>query len=301
TGYELRDGVAYPVDWWAIIFNPSLPYRLTHMLIASGITASFLIAGLSAYRILRGDTKQAPRLTLKTAIIVASVLTPLQVFVGDLHGLNTLEHQPQKIAAMEGIWDTQQSVPLLLFAIPDESERENHFEIAIPKLASLILTHDVNGQIQGLNDFQGEHPPVAPVFFGFRLMVGVGVLMLVTAWIGSWFLLRKKTPPLWLLKTYLVLTFSGWVATLAGWYVTEVGRQPYLVAGILRTADAVTSVAPGDVATSLTIYLAIYGILLTAYIKTLFRMARKSVYIEEFNPEKQSTFSITPAVQTLKA
>ncbi|MCG8317760.1 MAG: cytochrome ubiquinol oxidase subunit I [Pseudomonadales bacterium] len=297
AGFELRDGIAYPVDWWAIIFNPSLPYRLIHMLVASGLTASFLIAGLSAYRILRGDNKQAPKLTLKTAIVVASVLAPSQIFVGDLHGLNTLEHQPQKIAAMEGIWDTQQSVPLLLFAIPDETNRENHFEVAIPQLASLILKHDVNAEIQGLNDFKGEHPPVAPLFFGFRLMVGVGVLMLITAWLGTWFLLRNRAAPRWLLRMYLWMTFSGWIATLAGWYVTEIGRQPYLVTGVLRTADAVTSVPPGDVATSLTIYLAIYGILLTAYISTLFRMARKSVYIEEFKPTNHSVFNATSVQQ----
>ena len=155
TGFEMRDGVAHAVDWWAIIFNPSFPYRLSHKLIASGLTASFFIAGISAYRILRGDDKQAPKLTLKTALAVAAILAPLQVFVGDLHGLNTLEHQPQKIAAMEGVWETQKGAPLLLFAIPDEKARTNHLSIAIPKLASLILTHDADGEIKGLNDYIG--------------------------------------------------------------------------------------------------------------------------------------------------
>lgn len=161
TGHEIIDGVVFPLDWWAVIFNPSLPYRLSHTLIASGLTASFLIAGLSAYRILIGDDKRAPLLALKTAVLFAAILTPLQVVVGDLHGLNTLEHQPQKIAAMEGVWETEKGAPLLLFALPNEDTRSNDYAIAIPKLASLILTHEWDGELQGLNDFIGEHPPAA--------------------------------------------------------------------------------------------------------------------------------------------
>ena len=285
TGFEVRDGVVYPVDWFAVVFNPSLPYRFAHMMIASGLTACFLMAGLSAYRMLKGDDKQAPALTLKIAVICAAILAPLQVLVGDFHGLNTFEHQPQKIAAIEGVWETERGAPLLLFAIPDEEARDNHFEIAVPKLASLILTHEWDGEVQGLNDFMDEHPPVAPLFFGFRLMVGIGMLMLASAWLGCLYLARKKAFPPWLLKVYLAMSFSGWVATLAGWYVTEIGRQPYLVSDLLLTADAVTTVPPGNVVTSLIIYGLVYFVLLIAYIRTLFRLARKSVDIEEFNEQ----------------
>ncbi|WP_284285293.1 cytochrome ubiquinol oxidase subunit I, partial [Marinibactrum halimedae] len=233
AGFEMRDGVAYPTDWIAIIFNPSFWPRFTHMLLASALTASFLIAGLSAFRILRGDPKPAPRRALTTAIIAACLLTPTQMFVGDLHGLNTLEHQPQKIAAMEGVWETDTHVPLLLFAIPDEANKENHFEIAIPNLASLVLTHDAAGEIKGLNEFGDAAPPVKPLFFGFRIMVGMGMLMLLTAFVGGWQLLRQQTVSPFLLKVFVGMSFSGWIATLAGWYVTEIGRQPYLVSGIL--------------------------------------------------------------------
>lgn len=281
TGHEIIDGVVFPLDWWAVIFNPSLPYRLSHTLIASGLTASFLIAGLSAYRILIGDDKRAPLLALKTAVLFAAILTPLQVVVGDLHGLNTLEHQPQKIAAMEGVWETEKGAPLLLFALPNEDTRSNDYAIAIPKLASLILTHEWDGELQGLNDFIGEHPPVAPVFIGFRVMVGIGVLMLMVAWIGSFLILRKKALPPWLLRTYVVMTFSGWVATLAGWYVTEIGRQPYLVSGILRTRDAVTDIAPVNVGISLALYSILYIGLLIAYLLTLRNMAKRSASIED--------------------
>lgn len=298
TGHVMRDGVAYAEDWWAIIFNPSLPFRLSHMLLASGLTASFLVAGISAYRILKGDSKKAPLITLKTSILAAALLAPLQIFVGDLHGLNTLEHQPQKIAAMEGIWETEKGAPLLLFAWPDETERTNHFEIAVPNLASLILTHDMDGEIKGLNEFKGEHPPVAPVFFGFRIMVGIGVLMLGLAWIGLWYLFKKKQTPTWLLVSFVSMSFSGWIATLAGWYVTEIGRQPYLVSGILKTADAVTTVPVENIAISFFIYLATYCALLFAYIHTLFRMARKSIYIEEYN---QTPYPILPLTQSVTA
>ena len=287
TGYEMRDGVAHALDWWAVIFNPSFPFRLSHVLLASGLTASFLIAGISSYRIIRGDNKKAPRLALKTAVFVAALLMPLQIFVGDLHGLNTLEHQPQKVAAMEGIWDTQKGVPLLLFAVPDEKNHSNHFEIAIPNITSIILTHDPDGEVQGLNDFIGEHPPVAPVFYGFRIMVGIGMLMLVIAWFTSFKLIRNKPLSKGVLYSLVGMSFSGWIATLAGWYVTEIGRQPYLVSGLLRTSDAVTDIAPENVMFTFILYLTVYVGLLIAYLHTLFLMARKAVEIEEIQPEER--------------
>lgn len=292
-GFEMIDGVAHAKDWMAIIFNPSFPYRLLHVLLASGLTACFLMAGISAYRLSKGDEKRAPKVALRTSLYSAALLIPLQIFVGDLHGLNTFKHQPQKVAAMEGIWETQKGAPLLLFAIPDEESRTNHFEIAVPKLASLILTHDTEGEIQGLNDFVNEHPPVKPVFYGFRIMIGVGLLMLLISWLASYYFIRKKTLPGWLNKSVIAMTFSGWVATLAGWYVTEIGRQPYLVSGILKTKDAVTTIASTNVGISLTLYVVVYAVLLYAYIHTLFYMARKSIDVDEFSTMddaiKQST------------
>ncbi|BFM08772.1 cytochrome ubiquinol oxidase subunit I [Halioxenophilus aromaticivorans] len=282
AGFEMRDGVAFPLDWLQIIFNPSMPYRFVHMMLATFLTSSFLIAGVSAYRIIKGDEKRAPKIALKSALVVASVVAPLQIFAGDMHGLNTFHHQPQKVAAMEGVWETERGAPLLLFAVPSEEDRTNYFEVPIPNMASLILTHEFDGEIKGLNEFEGEHPPVAPLFFGFRIMVGVGVMMLGLAWLGSSFLIRKKAPPKWFLISLVAFTFSGWLATLAGWYVTEIGRQPYLVSGVLKTADAVTPIAAGNVGLSLAMYLTVYAVLLVAYIHTLFYMARKSVLVEEF-------------------
>ncbi|ALO44265.1 cytochrome ubiquinol oxidase subunit I [Pseudoalteromonas phenolica] len=286
VGFEMRDGIAYPTDWWAIIFNPSFPYRFTHKLIASGLTASFLIAGISSYRLLRGDDKKAPKLTLKVALVVAAVLAPLQAYVGDLHGLNTFEHQPQKVAAMEGVWETTQGAPLLLFAIPDEEQRTNHFELAVPNLASLILTHQLDGEIKGLNEFKGEHPPVKPVFFSFRVMVGLGLLMIAVAWFATFKLYKKHALPNWLLRTLVAMSFSGWVATLAGWYVTEIGRQPFIVSGVLTVDQAATTIAPENVGFSLVMYLTVYAFLLVAYLHTVFLMARKAVLIEEISQQE---------------
>ncbi len=288
AGVEVIDGVVHAKDWMAIIFNPSFPYRLVHMLIASGITASFLVAGLSAYRIYRGDDKKAPRLTLKAGVFMAAILAPLQAFVGDMHGLNTLEHQPQKIAAIEGVWHTEKGAPLVLFGFPDEDTKTTHFALEVPNMASLILTHDPEGELRGLNEFEGEHPPVKPLFFGFRIMVGVGMLMIAVAWFCAWQLWRRDDLSRLGLKALIGMTFSGWVATLAGWYVTEVGRQPYLVSGILRTADAVTDIPPANVGFTLSLYLITYAVLLTAYLRTLFLMARRSVEIEEIQLHERS-------------
>ncbi|WP_375594723.1 cytochrome ubiquinol oxidase subunit I [Algihabitans albus] len=292
-GFELRDGVVHATDWLAIIFNPSFPYRLTHMLLASGLTVAFLIAGLSAFRWLLGERTAALRATLRVGLTMAAVLIPIQIFVGDLHGLNTLEHQPQKVAAMEGNWETRSGVPLLLFALPDEEARENRFEIGIPYGASLILKHDPQGVVPGLNDFVGEHPPVAPVFFAFRVMVGVGLLMLAVSWAGVWLTRRGREPHPWLLRGLVGMTFSGWIATLAGWYVTEIGRQPWLVDGVLRTADAVSSVAAPIIAGSLTLYLAVYGLLLAAYVGVLLHLARKAARGEGLGPSSDPAGRLT--------
>jgi cytochrome d ubiquinol oxidase subunit I len=283
AGFEMRDGIAYATDWLAIVFNPSFPYRLSHTLLSSALTVCFLVAGISAYRIYRGDNKKAPNLTLKTALFTAAILAPSQAYVGDLHGLNTLEHQPAKIAAMEGVWQTEKGAPLVLFGLPDQTTQTNKYAIEIPNLASLILTHDPQGEIKGLNEFTGVHPPVAPVFFSFRVMVGMGFLMIAVAWWTSLSLARGQSLSRFQLRVLMAMTFSGWLATLAGWYVTEIGRQPYLVHGVLKTADAVTTIAGENVALTLAAYLCIYVVLLVAYIKTLFGLARKAVDVEEYD------------------
>ena len=280
AGYEIIDGVFHASDWAAIVFNPSFPYRLGHMLLASGLTAAFLIAGVSAWQMLKGTTTPGTARALRTSLIAAALLIPLQIFMGDLHGLNTLKHQPAKIAAMEGIWHTEAGAPLTLFGIPNEAEQRTDYAITIPKLASLILAHDPNAELKGLNEFKDAHPPVAPVFFGFRIMVGLGVLMLVVAWWGALALWRNRRqeqpaaalsrPLLWAL---VGMTFSGWLATLAGWYVTEVGRQPYLVYGVFRTADAVAANPAPTVLGTLIAYLVVYVTLLVAYVGVIKHMA----------------------------
>jgi cytochrome d ubiquinol oxidase subunit I len=276
AGYELRDGIVYAEDWVAIIFNPSFPYRLTHMLLASGLTASFLVAGVSTLRWFWGERSTDLKVGLKTGVYLAAILIPLQILAGDMHGLNTLEHQPQKVAAMEGNWQTSSQVPLLLFAWPDEAARENRFEIGIPSGASLILRHSPDGVVPGLNDFAGKHPPVKPLFFAFRIMVGLGLLMLAVSWAGSFYLWRGREMPRLLQRIFIGMTFSGWVATLAGWYVTEIGRQPYLVSGILTTAEAASDVPAPMIGLSLALYLTVYAFLIVAYIGVITKLAHKA-------------------------
>jgi cytochrome d ubiquinol oxidase subunit I len=262
-------------DWLAVIFNPSFPYRFTHMLLASGITASFLLAGLSAWRLLRAGDDPGARVTLRFGVHVAALLVPLQIFVGDQHGLNTFEHQPAKIAAMEAAWKTERGAPLVLFAIPNEEKKRNDFAITVPYGASLILTHDKNGVVRGIEAFEPDRPPVAPLFFAFRVMVGMGILMLCVSWFSTWTLYRKRPLQRWLLWTLAGFTFSGWVATLAGWLVTEIGRQPWLVTGILRTADAAGKATGAQLGASLTAYVLTYAALLLSFIVVLTHMAGK--------------------------
>ena len=277
---------AHVTSWWHVIFNPSMPYRLTHMLMASVITSSFLISGICAYRLLRGDHADYVRKALKAAICVATIATPLQIMIGHEHGINTHHHQPQKLAAMEAAWDTKNGAPLVLFAIPNEKEHRNDFAITIPKLASLIVTHDLNGQIQGLKDFD-NHPPVKPLFFGFRVMVGAGILMLLTSITGAYFIIRRKEIPKIFLKLLTAMTFAGTIATISGWYVTEIGRQPWLVWGVLKAKDALGNATGGMVFSTLMIYLAIYGFLSIAYVYTVFHLARKAGDGSKLDPERE--------------
>ena len=273
TGHVEVNGEIIAGSWLEVIFNPSFPYRLVHMLLASGITAVFLVAGLSAWRLLKAPQDPAARSTLRFGAHVAAVLVPLQIVAGDLHGLNTLEHQPAKVAAMEALWHTERGAPLVLFGIPNEVDQRNDYAVSIPKGASLILTHELDGEVKGLDEFGDDVPPVAPVFWAFRVMVGVGVLMLILAWWGTW-ILRKSTPRA-LLWAFAGFTFSGWVAVIAGWLVTEIGRQPWLVTGILYTADAVGDASGGQVGMSLAAYVFTYTVLLISYVVVLTHLAAK--------------------------
>ena len=276
AGFEMINGQAHVTSWFEVIFNPSFPYRMTHMLLASGLTASFLLAGISAYRWLKKDRAKDVMAALRTGVTVAAFLIPVQIFVGDLHGLNTLKHQPAKLAAMEGIWETQAGVPAVLFAIPDQATQSNKYEIAIPKLASFYLTHDWNGEVKGIKDF-AEHPPVGPVFWAFRIMVGVGLLMLAVSWFASYELKFKNSLSKRTAMVLVAMTFAGWVALVSGWYVTEIGRQPWLVYGVLTTAQAASQVPAGNIALSLALYLTLYAALLSAYVSVVFYLAKKAV------------------------
>ena len=276
AGFEMINGQAHVTSWFEVIFNPSFPYRMTHMLLASGLTASFLLAGISAYRWLKNDRAKDVMAALRTGVMVAAVLIPVQIFVGDMHGLNTLKHQPAKLAAMEGIWETQAGVPAVLFAIPDQATQSNKYEIAIPKLASFYLTHDWNGEVKGIKDF-AEHPPVGPVFWAFRIMVGVGLLMLAVSWFASYELKFKSSLSKRTAMVLVAMTFAGWVALVSGWYVTEIGRQPWLVHGVLTTAQAASQVPAGNIALSLALYLTLYAALLSAYVSVVFYLAKKAV------------------------
>jgi cytochrome d ubiquinol oxidase subunit I len=299
-GFEIVDGEFQVTSWMEIVFNPSFPYRFTHKLLASGLTVGFLLAGVSAWQVIKGKSNSSTGKVLRTGLTVAALLIPLQIVVGDMHGLNTLKHQPAKIAAMEGVWDTEQGAPLLLFAWPDETTRSNRFQVGIPKGASLILTHQADGEIKGLNEFKDAHPPVAPLFFGFRIMVGVGMLMLVLSWVGLWLYRRRRwraeslpRPLLWALAG---MSFSGWVATVAGWYVTEIGRQPFIVYGLLRTADVASRVPSSMIALTLALYVITYLALIVSYVAVLKYMAEKPE--EVLRKEAEDRSRTPPGLQT---
>jgi len=298
AGYEIIDGEVFATNWWEIIFNPSMPYRLVHMLLASGLTVAFLVAGISAFRRLIGDKGDDVKATLRFGVTLGALLIPVQILVGDMHGLNTLEYQPAKVAAMEGNWETQSNVPLLLFAVPDQEARTNHYEVSIPNLASIILTHKADGVVPGLNDFVSEdgeimHPRVAPVFWSFRVMVGTGMAMLLLSWTALALMARRneaghrwstdKLPKLFLFAL-VAMAFSGWLATLAGWYTTEIGRQPWLVQGVLTTKAAVADVPAPMVLSTLIAYLVVYAVLLFAYVAVIFYLARKAARGESLGP-----------------
>jgi cytochrome bd ubiquinol oxidase subunit I len=276
AGFSVRDGVFYPENWLDVIFNPSFPYRFLHMTLAAYLSTCFVVAGVAAWYLARGRFPRRALLMLKLAVLFASIVVPLQIVVGDLHGLNTQEHQPAKIAAMEAHWETRARAPLLLVAWPDEAAERNVFEIGVPALGSLILKHDVDAAVTGLDQFApDERPPVAPIFYTFRIMVGIGALMLIAAWTGLVQLVRGKLAESRLLLRALPWMIpSGFVAVLAGWCTTEIGRQPYVIYGLMRTAEAVSPVPGAAVATTLALFVAVYGGVFGAGIYYLVRLVR---------------------------
>ncbi len=288
TGYVLEGGKILVADWWAVIFNPSFPYRFSHMLVAAFLATAFAVAGVAAWQLLAGRHVPTARRSLSLSLWMAAALAPLQVVLGDLHGLNTVEHQPIKIAAMEALWETQAEAPLLLFAWPDEAAERNRAEIAIPGAASLILGHDTDAVILGLKEVPADdRPPVAIVFFAFRIMVGAGVVMVVVALAGLWLRWRGRLHESdGLLRACVAASPLGFVAILAGWTVTEVGRQPWLVQDLARTADMVapTLTAPA-VWSSLGPFLVLYNLLLLAFLYYLYKLVQAGPDYEEPLPE----------------
>jgi cytochrome d ubiquinol oxidase subunit I len=304
AGFELApDGRFLPTDWWAVIFNPSFPYRFLHVVSAAYLTTAFIVGAAGAFHLLRDRTNRHARLMFSMAMWMALIVAPAQVVIGDLHGLNTREHQPQKIAAMEGHWEARRThAPLLLFAWPDMAAEENRYEIGIPGLGSLILGHSLDAEIRGLKDFPPEERPtnVPLVFWAFRVMVGTGMLMValgvaaaVLRWRGQLYENR------WLHRAAVAMGPAGWVAVTAGWIVTEAGRQPYTVYGLLRTADSVSPVAAPAVATSLAMFAVVYFVVFGAGIWLLLRLMRVPPHPAQEGPEADGapirTAGITPA------
>jgi cytochrome d ubiquinol oxidase subunit I len=277
AGYEVIDGRFVANDWVDVIFNPSFPYRLAHTLTGFFVTTAFVVIAVSAWDLRQRQHVPESQRAMSMGLLLLILLVPLQIVLGDAHGLNTLEYQPVKVAAMEGLWETQSHAPAVLFAIPDADSARNRLELAIPGLASVYLTHDVNGVVKGLKAFPaGDRPPVGIVFWAFRVMVGMGVLMLVVVAWGAWLRLRGRLfdSPLYLIVCNFMAP-AGFVAVLAGWTVTEVGRQPWVVYGLLRTRDAVSpSITGTDVLLSLLLYIVVYAVIFSAGLFYLFRIAR---------------------------
>ena len=287
-GYTLTpDGRFLPADWWQIIFNPSFPYRLIHMVIASYLSVAFVVGAVGAWHLRRDVQNQAARLMFSMAMWMAVVVAPIQLLAGDQHGLNTLEYQPAKIAALEGDWETQPGTPLILFGMPSMQRERTDWAVEIPHLGALVLTHSWDGSIKGLKEFPPQDRPNSPVlFWAFRIMVGLGLLMAaIGAW-AAWLRVRGRlyTSP-WLRRAVLAMAPSGFIALLAGWTVTEVGRQPFTVHGLLRTADSVSPVGLPGVAASLAGFVAVYAIVFGAGFVFLLRLMGRPPTVGESGPE----------------
>jgi cytochrome d ubiquinol oxidase subunit I len=283
-GFRLDpDGLLYPTNWLEIIFNPSFPYRFAHMVIAAYLTTAFVVAGIAGYYLWRQRHVKHARIMLGMSMIMAIFVAPTQLVMGDLHGLNTFEHQPAKVAAMEGLWETQRGAPLKLFGWPDQEAETTKHAIEIPKLSSLILTHDLDGEVKGLKEWpKDERPPVAWVFWTFRIMVGIGTLMILTGVVGLVLYIKKRLfDTKWFQWWCMALTPSGFIAVLAGWFVTEVGRQPYIIYNVMRTADAISPVAGNSIAISLTAFVITYGVVFGAGVYYILRLIGKGPATEE--------------------
>jgi len=261
AGYAINEvGQFVPADWWEVIFNPSFPYRLVHMVLAAYLTTAFVVGAVGALHLIRDRANRPARLMFSMAMWMAAIVAPIQIVAGDLHGLNTLEHQPAKIAAMEGHFETQRGAPLILFGWPDMEAGETRYAIEIPKLGSLILTHDLDGELKGLEEWpRSEWPNATAVFWSFRVMVGIGLAMAAVGLWSLWARWRGRLhEPGWLHRAAIVMGPSGFVAVLAGWITTEMGRQPYTVYGLLRTADSASPLDAPAVATSLVAFIVVY-------------------------------------------
>jgi cytochrome d ubiquinol oxidase subunit I len=278
-----EDGLLYPTDWLQVIFNPSFPYRFVHMITAAYLTTAFVVAGIGAHYLRHRRHAAHARVMLGMAMIMAIFVAPLQLVLGDLHGLNTLEHQPAKVAAMEGLWNTQKRAPLVLFGWPDQEEETTRYSLEIPGLSSLILTHDLDGEVQGLKDWpRDERPPVAWVFWSFRIMVGVGMLMIATGAAALVLFFRKRLfDSAWFHYWCMAMTPAGFIAVLAGWFVTEIGRQPYIVYGLLKTAEAVSPVSAGPIAISLAAFIVVYVFVFGAGSYYILKLIAKGPGVQE--------------------
>ena len=279
AGHEMRDGVVYPLDWWAIVFNPSFLYRFTHMLNASFLTGGFVVLAVGARYLLTGRHVEEGRTMLRMTIALLSMLAPLQLLLGDLHGLNTLKHQPIKVAAMEAHWDGSKPGDFHIFAWPDEEAETNRFAISIPRGSSLILKHDPDGLFPGLKSVPAsERPPVKMVFFAFRIMLAIGFFMIGAALYGAWLWWRGRLfQTRWYLHVLAHSWWTGFVAVLAGWVVTETGRQPWVVHGLMRTADATSPVAGGAVLSTLVLFVLVYAIIFSAGIYYINRLLTRGI------------------------
>ncbi len=280
AGFGINDlGQFVPIDWWAIVFNPSFPYRLVHMVLAAFLTTAFVVAGVAAWHLLKNNSEPAIRRMFSMAMWMAAIVTPLQIVAGDLHGLNTLEHQPVKVMAMEGHYDSHpDGAPLILFGIPNAVEKRIDYAVQIPKLSSLILKHDLNAPLAGLDTIDdADEPPVAIVFWSFRIMIGIGFSMLA---VGIWSLYCRYRGTLyqqtWLLRFSVILGPTGFVAVLAGWVTTEVGRQPFTVYGLMRTSESIGPVAAPAVAASLIAFIIVYFFVFGAGVFYIFQIMRKT-------------------------